>query len=384
MARSEALGIQRLENIVFYVNDLARSHRFYTDLVDFAFIARSTEAHEAATGERSHVYEAGDVRMTVTQPLAPTSASGRYLRRHPDGIVTLVFQVADVEAAFRVLDERGATLVTDIQRDTDAGGAVAWFDIATPFGEANFRFLQRDGYQGVAPGLPLFDAPQGGTNRYGFEGYDHITSNFLTLKPMELWCKEVLGLEQYWEVAFHTDDVAPAEDHGSGLKSIVLWDPHSGVKFANNEPMRPHFEQSQIYVFVMDNHGEGIQHAAITTKDILTTVRGLRDSGVSFMPTPASYYDALPERLERCGIGRIDEDIETLRELEILVDGKHPQNYLLQIFLKEAAGLYADSKAGPFFFEIIERKGDKGFGEGNFRALFESIERAQKSAGVAQ
>ncbi|MGM0574664.1 MAG: 4-hydroxyphenylpyruvate dioxygenase family protein [Myxococcota bacterium] len=381
MARSEALGIKRLEGVVFDVHNLLRSHTFYTECFDFALTARSTPEHERVSGERSHVYEAGDIRVIVTQPMRPTSLSGRYLKRHPDGISTLIFEVEDVEETFSVLDERGATVVDDIRwHDDGAGHRYGFFEITTPFGEAAFRFVQRDeGYTAPLPGVEHLDTPEGGSNRMGFEHFDHVTSNFLTLKPMVLWCQEVLGLERYWNVAFHTDDVAPEEDHGSGLRSIVLWDPHSGVKFANNEPLRPFFEDSQIYTFVMDNHGEGIQHVAITTPDIISTVKGLRGRGVEFMPTPASYYEMLPARLEANDI-TLEEDIGVLREQEILVDGKPKGQYLLQIFLKEGAGLYGDREAGPFFFEIIQRKGDQGFGEGNFRALFESIEREQKAA----
>jgi 4-hydroxyphenylpyruvate dioxygenase len=120
---------------------------------------------------------------------------------------------------------------------------------------------------------------------------------------------------------------------------------------------------------------------ALSVKDILSAVRAMRAGGVAFMPTPGTYYDALPERIERLGIGKIDEEIDTLRGLEVLVDGDKPGSYLLQIFLKEAAGLYGDKEAGPFFYEIIQRKGDKGFGAGNFRALFESIERQQRAEG---
>jgi 4-hydroxyphenylpyruvate dioxygenase len=108
-------------------------------------------------------------------------------------------------------------------------------------------------------------------------------------------------------------------------------------------------------------------------------VKALRARGLEFMPTPGTYYDALPGRLERLGVGSIDEDLAVLRDLEILVDGDGPGKYLLQVFLKESSGLYHDPGAGPFFFEIIQRKGDEGFGAGNFRALFESIERAQQA-----
>ena len=377
---SAALGIKRLENIDFFVHDLARSQRFYTELFDFAWTAQSSAAHEATSRQRSHVYAAGEIQVTATQPLAVDSESGRYLKSHPDGVARLTFEVADVDATLSVLRERGATVTSELQvhRD-DRGGTWRAFDITTPFGEALFRFVQRDGFDGQAPGMEPFAVARGGSNRLGFERYDHITSNFLTLKPMELWCTHVLGLEPFWNIEFHTDDVAPEGDHGSGLKSVVLWDPHSGVKFANNEPRPPHFEASQIYGFVMDNHGPGIQHAALTTADLLATIKGLGERDVSFMETPDAYYDQLPARLERMGIGAIDEDIEVLRQHGILVDGKDHHSYLLQIFLKEAAGLYGDEKAGPFFFEIIQRKGDEGFGEGNFRALFESIERGQKA-----
>jgi 4-hydroxyphenylpyruvate dioxygenase len=153
------------------------------------------------------------------------------------------------------------------------------------------------------------------------------------------------------------------------------------VKFANNEPWRPDFERSQVSLFADDLRGDGVQHAALAVRDILAAVRGLRERGVEFMPTPPAYYRMLPERLRRIGVGRIDEDLAALRELQILVDGEAPGRYLLQIFLKDSAGLYREAEAGPFFFEIIQRKGDEGFGAGNFRALFESIEREQEQEG---
>jgi 4-hydroxyphenylpyruvate dioxygenase len=159
-----------------------------------------------------------------------------------------------------------------------------------------------------------------------------------------------------------------------------MWDPSTKIKFANNEPYRPAFKNSQINVFHEDNRGDGVQHVALATTDIISAVRGLRSRGVEFMPTPGSYYELLPERLEHEGVERIEEDIAELRELGILVDGEARGAYLLQIFLKDSAGLYGNAEAGPFFFEIIQRKGDQGFGAGNFRALFESIEREQQKA----
>jgi 4-hydroxyphenylpyruvate dioxygenase len=207
------------------------------------------------------------------------------------------------------------------------------------------------------------------------------------MKPALLWMEHVLGLEEFWEVSFHTKDAAGARraaleaQRGSGLRSVVMRDPGSGLKLANNEPWRPAFASSQISVFTEDQRGDGIQHAALTVADIVGAVSAMRDHGVEFMTTPGAYYDALPERIRSSGIGRIDEDPEALRALGILVDGAGPGAYLLQIFLREAAGLYREQAAGPFFYEIIQRKGDQGFGAGNFRALFESIEREQQAAG---
>jgi 4-hydroxyphenylpyruvate dioxygenase len=197
--------------------------------------------------------------------------------------------------------------------------------------------------------------------------------------------EHVLGFEEFWGVQFHTADAASEarklamQRKGSGLRSIVMRDPKSGVKFANNEPWRPAFKSSQINVFHEDQRGDGIQHAALTVTDIVSAVRAMRGRGVEFMPTPGTYYDALPGRLKDIGVGKIEEEVSTLRDLEILVDGAGPGSYLLQIFTKDAAGLWKDPEAGPFFFEIIQRKGDKGFGAGNFRALFESIEREQQA-----
>lgn len=190
-----------------------------------------------------------------------------------------------------------------------------------------------------------------------------------------------MGFERFWEIEFHTSDVTGRPDEGSGLKSVVMWDRPSGVKFANNEPKRPNYRASQINLFHEDQRGDGIQHAALTVRNIIECVRGLREAGVNFMPTPGTYYDMLPERLKRIGVNRIDEDMDVLRQLEILVDGNADHSYLLQIFLRDSAGLYGEPEAGPFFYEIIQRKGDQGFGGGNFRALFDSIERQQKQEG---
>lgn len=384
MAKPESLGIKALESVHWYVHDLERSRRFYVEGLDFAELGCSSPELEKAGRQRSAVFQAGNVVLIVSQPVGEGGRAWRYLRKHPDGVGTLNFEVQDIERTFRLLEERGGTFITDIQRFTDErGGKLSMFSLATPFGDTTFRFVQREGYRALYPGFHFYETPRGGKNRYGFSHVDHVTSNFQTMKPALLWMEHVLGLQEFWEIQFHTEDVARyRRDHGSGLRSKVMYDPASGVKFANNEPFRPYFKASQINLFHEDHRGDGVQHLALSVPDIISTVRGLRErAGIEFMPTPGTYYDALPERIERLGIKRIDEEHKVLRELEILVDGDKEHSYLLQIFMKDAASLYKDPQAGPFFYEIIQRKGDQGFGGGNFRALFESIERQQKTEG---
>jgi 4-hydroxyphenylpyruvate dioxygenase len=388
MQKLEPIGIVRLEALHYYVHDLERSRRFYTERMDFAETAVSSPELERAGRQRSALFEAGGVRILCSEPAGQGGRAWRWLRQHPDGVGALVFEVEDIERTFRLLDERGGTPVTDVQTWRDDGGTLRTFNITTPLGGTTFRFVERRGFSAPYPGLALHPQPKGGKNAFRFGVIDHVTSNFETMKPALLWMEHVLGFEEFWEVQFHTADAVKSAQRraammakGSGLRSIVMRDPKSGVKFANNEPWRPAFKSSQINVFHEDQRGDGVQHAALTVEDIVGAVRGLRARGVEFMPTPGSYYDMLPERLTQVGVGKIEEDVATLRELEILVDGAAPGSYLLQIFLKDSAGLYHDPEAGPFFFEIIQRKGDLGFGAGNFRALFESIEREQERAG---
>ncbi len=387
MAKVESLGITGIESVHWYVHELERSRRFYVDGLDFAELGSSSPELETEGKQKSAVFQAGNVVLVVSQPVGEGSRAWRYLRRHPDGVGTINFQVQDIEKTFRLLEQRGGTFVTDIQHFTDdQGGKLAQFSITTPFGDTTFRFIQRDGYKALYPGFVPYEKPRGGNNRYGFTHIDHITSNFQTMRPMLLWMEHVMGFEKFWEIQFHTEDVAAQQTrtHGSGLRSEVMWDPASGVKFANNEPFRPFFKSSQINLFTEDHRGDGVQHLALVVKDILTSVKEMREkAGIDFMPTPGTYYDALPERIKALGIKQIDEDIDELRNLQVLVDGDKEHSYMLQIFMKDAASLYKDAHAGPFFYEIIQRKGDQGFGGGNFRALFESIERQQQTEGRA-
>jgi 4-hydroxyphenylpyruvate dioxygenase len=376
MNRSEPIGIKRLEALHFYVHDLERSRRFYTEGLGFSEIAASGAALEREGRQASLLFAAGACRVLCSAPRGEGGRAWRWLRKHPDGVGTVVFEVEDVGRAFRLLTARGANPLGDPEAHEDDGGRLRTFSIATPFGSSTFRFVERRGYLGFFPGMAPYDAPRGGENQAGVLGFDHLTSNFETMSPALLWLEHVMGFEPYWEVDFHTRDVRPRGE-GSGLRSKVMWDPGSGVKLAQNEPLRPFFKASQINAFAEAMHGSGIQHAALAVRDLVAAVRALVARGVEFLDTPASYYDLLPSRIARFRGEGIDEDLEALRELGILVDGEPGGKYLLQIFLRDAASLYHEEAAGPFFFELIERRGAQSFGEGNFRALFESIEREQ-------
>lgn len=375
------LGIVGIEAIHYYVRDLERARRFYVERLDFEEVGESGPMLREGGRQRSLVFRAGQCVVVCSTPEGPGGRAWRYLRMHPDGVGSIVFRVEDAERAFALLDGRGGTPVQAVQTLRTEGGSIKTFVITTPFGDTTFRFQEREEGAPLFYGLETYPTPRGGANRFGFLGFDHVTSNFETMSPALLWLEHVLGFQRFWDVQFHTDDVhAEPGQQGSGLRSVVMWDPRSGVKFANNEPYRPHFKDSQINIFHEENRGDGVQHVALEVRDILGCVRGLRDRGVAFMPTPDAYYDMLPRRLEALGIGSLEESIDDLRELGILVDGDGERSYLLQIFLKDSAGLYSDPEAGPFFYEIIQRKGDEGFGAGNFRALFESIEREQLAA----
>ena len=379
------LGITRLLGVHYYVRDLARSRRFYLDFMGFEEVGHSSPQLEREGRQRSLVFQAGQVVVICSTPVGQGGRADRYLTKHPDGIGTILFEVEDIERCFAQLEHDGGTMISDILDAREGAGRIRTFSITTPFGDTTFRFVENQGYPGLFPGMVLDLKPAHEHNVFGFTQIDHITSNFQTMKPALLWLEHVMGFVPLWEIAFHTRDVSTKHGVvGSGLRSKVMWDPASGIKFANNEPYRPAFKQSQINIFNEGHRGDGVQHVALGTRDILAAVRGLRERGVEFMPTPASYYEMLPARLEELGIGALEEDTATLRDLEILVDGHGEKSYLLQIFLKDSAGLYGSPEAGPFFYEIIQRKGDQGFGAGNFRALFESIEREQLGCVAAK
>ena len=389
------LGIQGIDHVDFVVHDLERSRTFYEGKMDFALAARSGAQYEEATGERALVFDAAKVRVQCTTPVRKDSAAGRFLKNHPDGVRTVTFRVADLDHAWKTLEGRGANF---IEEPAGKPGHRS-FAVASPLGDVQYVFLETaasgprmanstgGGYAGpggVDPRLtPVVrtGGEKSGLNRHRFTHFDHITSNTLDMRNLSAWYRDILGFEHFWDIRFHTRDSKPDQSGtgaggGSGLNSIVMWDPSSNVKFATNEPLRPNFYNSQIAKFCDDNKGPGVQHIAFATGHIMDVIPQMRTAGLKFLETPDAYYAMLPKRLAERGVENLKEEIEELRKRRILVDGRD-NRYLLQIFMKEAALLYHEAAAGPFFYEVIQRHGDQGFGEGNFRALFESIERQQ-------
>ena len=380
-SKGSGLGIVGYDSYEFVVADAERSRKFYTEMMDVPEVARLDERVAAERGENAWLFTAGKAQCVCVTPRERGSAADRWLKRHPDGVRTVGLRVRDIDHTRRVLGEREASFCTDTVDQVDQDGRpYRSFEIATPLGEVRFRFIERAA-DGLPPGFTAVD-PAAPANANDFQIIDHITSNLLTLEPHVTWLRDVMGFEEYWRVHFHTSDINPGSS-GSGLVSKVMWDAESGIKLANNEPVTPNYESSQIYAFVEANNGPGVQHVAFHVPVIAPAVENLRRAGIEFLDTPSTYYDMMPERLAKQRVTNFSENIDELKRLGILVDGDDDR-YLLQIFMVEGGLLYDDNGAGPFFYEVIQRKGARGFGEGNFRALFESIERDQQQREAAE
>ena len=342
------LGLLGFDGFDFVVPDLPRSRQFYVERMDFAEAQCASAKLAEQTGQETSVFEAGEIRVAVSSPIRASAPLAAYLGRHPAGVTALAFRVQSVERTWEILAARGATFLGEPSEAEAAVGLYRAFEIATPLGDVVFRFVERQECPVYAPGFEVLP-PREPTNRFGFRLIDHVTANAATIMPIVLWYREVLGLEHYWDIQFHTVDMKSGP-RGSGLKSVVMWDPQSQIKLATNEPLRPFFFDSQINMFVQQNRGPGVQHIALRVPAIIPVVDELSRRGVQFLRTPPAYYEMLPDRLAHLGVSTVKEPLDELARLGILVDGADDQ-YLLQIFLREASALYGDERAGPFFYE---------------------------------
>src|ERR1700722_19396575 len=360
---ADAFPINGTDYIELYVGNAKQSSMYYRTA--FGFRLTAYRGPETGTRDRaSYVLEQNKVRLVLTSPLRPEGFIADHVARHGDGVRDLALWVDDATDAYKKAVERGATSVQEPTRSSDDHGEIVTAAIQT-YGETIHSLIERKNYRGqFMPGFVPVES------RYapppvGFQYVDHCVGN-VELGAMNKWVafyEKVLGF--YNLISF--DDKAISTEY-SALMSKVVSNGNGRIKFPLNEPAQGR-RKSQIDEYLEFYKGPGVQHIAIATDDIIATVRAMRDRGVEFLRVPTTYYDTVLDR-----VGHIDEDIAPLRDLGILVD-RDDEGYLLQIFTKPV------EDRPTVFYEVIQRKGAKSFGAGNFKALFEAIEREQALRG---
>ncbi len=361
----EFMPIRNWDHIEFYVGNARQAAHYYA--TTFGFTPTAYAGLETGVRDRaSYVLEQGKIRLVLTSALLPGSPIGEHVFIHGDGVKDIALEVPDAEKAYHEAIARGARGALEPTTLEDQYGRVKRAAIYT-YGETLHSFIERMDYAG--PFLPGYRAleitPDQPARGVGLAAIDHCVGN-VELGKMDEWVKfyeDVLGFKQI----IHFDDKAITTEY-SALMSKVMQGGHGKVKFPINEPAVGR-RKSQIQEYLDYYGGPGVQHVALITGDIVKTVRAMRAQGVQFQPGVSSYYEELEGR-----VGKIDEDISELAELGILVD-RDDDGYLLQIFTKNV------QDRPTVFFEVIQRKGARGFGEGNFKALFEAIERDQALRG---
>jgi 4-hydroxyphenylpyruvate dioxygenase len=369
----DEMPLNGIDHIELYVGNAVQAAHFFTHALGF----RETAYCGLETGVRdraSHLVEQGRIRFLLTAPLHGGAEISRHIAEHGDGVKVVALSVPDAERAYRVAVRRGARGLVEPHELSGGDGSVKLATIAA-YGETVHTFVERANYRGAF--LPGFEPVDDGAVAAGdgagghpqgeglFAGIDHVVGN-VELGRMEEWVSFYERVFGFTEMIRFTDQDISTEY--SALMSKVMADGRGLIKFPINEPAEGK-RKSQIEEYLEFYGGAGVQHIALATTDIVRTVRTLREHGVSFLATPGSYYDELPDR-----VGEIDERISDLAELGILAD-RDDQGYLLQIFTEPIGD------RPTLFLEVIERHGARGFGEGNFKALFEAIEREQERRG---
>jgi 4-hydroxyphenylpyruvate dioxygenase len=365
MPEHDFMPIQDFDHLEWYVGD-ARQAAYYLSH-GWGFVPIAYTGLETGVRDRSsYVLEQGNIRFVVTSPYGPDGAMAEHIKLHGDGVKDVAFRVEDAEQAYREATSRGAQGVMEPIVHKDDDGLVKLASIAT-YGDTIHTFVERQDYQGAfLPGFrPLSAHVPRRARPGGLAAIDHVVGN-VELGNMNEWVafyERVLDFTQL----IHFDDRAISTEY-SALMSKVMQNGSGRIKLPINEPA-PGRKKSQIEEYLEFYSGPGVQHIALNTSDIVTTVRHLQDRGIAFLQTPRNYYETVLDR-----VGPIAEDIRDLAELSILVDHDE-EGYLLQIFSKPVVN------RPTLFFEVIERKGARGFGEGNFKALFEALEREQERRG---
>lgn len=358
----DTFPIRKVDHIRHYVNNARQSSFFYQHTLGFSI----TGYYGLETGSKDEVgylMEQNDLKLVFSAPVRPGHPMASLIAEHGDFVQDIAFEVDDVDWAWKTATDRGAKSWREPFTLEDDHGKVRVASICT-YGHTVHSFINRDGYKGHF--MPGYEARNEPGDPLGLIEVDHCVGN-VELGKMNVWVKwyeDVLGFKNM--LSFDDKDISTEY---TALMSKVMANGNGRVKFPINEPAEGK-KKSQIDEFLEFFGGAGCQHVAMRTDDIIYTVSRLRARGIPFLSVPRAYYDMLPDR-----VGKIDEDIEVLADLGILVD-RDDEGYLLQIFTKPI------TDRPTLFYEIIHRKGATSFGKGNFKALFESIEREQAVRGT--
>ncbi len=362
-AGTDFLPLKGTDHVEFYVGNARQAAYFYRAAFGFSLVAYAGPE----TGQRdraSYVVQQGKIRFVLTTPLRSDHPIAGHIHQHGDGVRAVGLWVDDARAAWRETTRRGAVSAGEPRELKDEHGTAIVSSICT-YGDTIHTFVERGAYAG--PFLPGFRAAGSDpvARPVGLLHVDHMVGN-VGWNQMNTWVDfyaRVMGFSLYQ----HFDDKDISTEY-SALMSKVMSNGNGYVKFPINEPAQGK-KRSQVEEYLDFYPGPGVQHIAMATRDILTTVNKLRQQGVEFLRVPHTYYTELQER-----VGRIDEPIDELESLGILVD-RDNEGYMLQIFTRPV------EDRPTLFFEIIQRKGSRSFGKGNFKALFEAIEREQRERG---
>ena len=362
-ASTDFLPLKGTDFIEFYVGNAKQAAHFYKTAFGFQSLAYA--GPETGVKDRaSYVLIQGKMRIMLTTPLKSGDPINDHIKKHGDGVHSLALWVDNAYDAFEQTVKRGAKVYMEPQTLKDENGEIKMSGIHT-YGDTVHLFVERKNYNGsFMPGFVKWESTYNPTE-VGLLFVDHCVGN-VDWNQMNPWVKfyeDVMGFKNI--LSFDDNDISTEY---SALMSKVMSNGNGYVKFPINEPAEGK-RKSQVEEYLDFYEGEGVQHIAVATIDIVDTVTKLMSRGVEFLTIPTSYYDELIDR-----VGKIDEDIEPLKKLGILVD-RDDEGYLLQIFTKPV------EDRPTLFFEIIQRKGAKSFGKGNFKALFESIELEQAKRG---
>jgi 4-hydroxyphenylpyruvate dioxygenase len=362
--QADFLPLQGTDYVEFYVGNAKQVAHYYMSA--FGFQALAYAGPETGIKDRaSYAVRQHKLTFVLTTPIRSNNEIADHIYKHGDGVKFLALKVDDAKDAWEQTTSRGAKSYMEPKVMNDKDGEAVMSGIHT-YGDTVHLFIERKNYQGAfLPGFRKWENPFFAPEDTGLEYVDHCVGN-VGWNQMNTWVKfyeDVMGFRNI--LSFDDNDISTEY---SALMSKVMSNGNGYVKFPINEPAEGK-KKSQVEEYLEFYNGEGVQHVALATKDIVKTVKQLRSRGVEFLQVPTTYYDDLLDR-----VGAIDEDLGPLRELGILVD-RDDEGYLLQLFSKPV------QDRPTLFFEIIQRKGAKSFGKGNFKALFEAIEREQESRG---